>query len=470
MPEIRNLITGIEERFRIWNLRFQAEPKQNLEMSSRVSEVHTRGKSILIQVHRCADPAEEESCIAEESRLLGRKPTFHYADDTDQTEAEPVETNSWLLIKDTSTNEPKISKIFDGIPQDKPIHCRCKTGCVIVDSHLYDIAGCGNTRATMFHMSNQIRSLDCKNPDQGWKSEDLSIYCANPITLFYNNLIYMFPGGPRFTKIGELANVGASPPCPWAYVYDTIKHEGYHLDLPPNCRRSRPYFCASMEVRGVLVSIVGEDDKMKLYMHKTDEWVWEKIDYHENNKDSLSECYYNKQYAVSNGILYVYGTSVLYCYKISPWSFIGRIKLPEFDYDFDDGLELFIVPVADFELCFLWYEDESEKAGHLHYAKISVSFEPPAPTATLLREDVFSINANGVINCIPYDYDQNGEEEDDCLHSSETEVKERSHVTNKRKNQECEEVEWKMRCVNLLEELRRKDEEIQRLGSLLPKH
>lgn len=426
---------------------------------SSATPAPAREKSILIQVYRSADSTEDEICQEIEARFRKSEPTSRCSRFLYPSMPDPPHINGWFIIRDTASG-PKISEIFRDLPQDKPIHSRQGTSCGLVGTHLYDIGGRGSSSATENHISNQIRCLDTEKPDDGWKCEELPFYCANATTAVSGNFIYVF----------QTEKNGA-----WGCIYDTIKRRTLNLKSPHSCDPTvRPSFCFPLEGRGVFAPLTeyiehGEENT-EFYLHKADEMKWEQLEELDGVRIPFSKLY-NRPYATSNGILYVYdivmGSSVLYVCEIGSWRFHGPIPLPKFDnldVDLDsNGLDfesnIFMVPVSDSELCFLWHgtfnvdEDEDEESPRpLCYAKILISLDPLV--ATLLKQAELEINALGIINCLPYDSSA-----EDGSHTRETKVKKGSDVSTNKQKQQQDQVDWKEHCMYLEKESQRLKQE-----------
>lgn len=88
---------------------------------------------------------------------------------------------------------------------------------------------------------------------------------------------------------------------------------------------------------------------------------------------------------------------VLSVYDITKTSphLICKIKLPRFE-NHDPYHDMFLVPVADSNLCFLWHADQE-----LFYARVSVSLDDP-PAATLVKQATLRINAIEISECLPF--------------------------------------------------------------------
>lgn len=367
---------------------------------------------------------------------------------------DPPRTNAWFTIEDTADG-PKISPIFHGLKQDAPIHSRAKTGCALVGSKLYVICGRGAMRGTFKYLSNQIRFLNTKNLNEGWKTKELSMYCSCPTTIVSGDSIYLFPYCSEVEFIKKESDQSSAP---WGYIYDTIEHDGHFVYLPEKYEYIWPMICVPLGGHGVRVPMFTlEGGRMEWFDHKGT--GWEKLDV---ECASLSENLLGKPYAVSSDTLYIYdkfgskfgSEPVLHAYKISSWSPLGIIYLPEFAHFDVNHDRVFIVPVADFELCFLWYGGDrtgldTKELSSLYYAMVSICLDHMAPTATLLKEAVFVINAVDVINCLPYDsfsdhQNEAGDDDDDKLHMMETDVSGASSSRNQNKQYKKDEF-WNTR-------------------------
>lgn len=385
-----------------------------------------RENSILIQAYRHANPDEVEFCREAELQTVQWEKTFRKFPPS--YELNTPQTNAWLCLRDTG-KDPVISEVFHHLPQDENIHSRLSTALVQIGSYLYDIGGRGTTKSLFTHYSNKIRRLDTSNPSQGWKTFSLPFHCGDPYAQTSGNFIYLFPTLKKFCG-PDMQAIRPPPEFSWAYVYDTIQDTVYPLRPPPGSIECwSPLFVPLDHPKfgpGVLIPMEGEDRRRRLYLHKPDENSWQLID--EFPRIPHFGC--PPSCAISNGILYFCESFysgdflTLYAHDLYNSHPLYEIQLPHLD-NLDrliSRFEMFIVPVSDSKLCFLWLTDDSKLGYILNYAKVSVSLHPPK--ATLLKQSVIQTNAKGILNCIPLPFESClDENEGDFLHMQDEAVK-----------------------------------------------
>lgn len=153
----------------------------------------------------------------------------------------------------------EISEIFRGLKQDKPIHSRVETGCVLLGSHLYEIGGSSTNRLTpLGHLTNKIRYLDMKN-------------VGNSCELF-----------PYCSRLHEIPAPGERlRPPPRAFVYDTMEESITPLDLPKTNDFLKPLFCLEGVFGGTSILLAGmEEKKQEIEFFHLDYYSdgWKKIE------------------------------------------------------------------------------------------------------------------------------------------------------------------------------------------------
>lgn len=369
----------------------------------------------VIQVYRVADPSEAEICREMNSRCLQSQPSVRnrnrnwnmYGCSVVSSYTPPAYINAWYLI----TTDMNCREIFNNLPQDELIYSRKHTSCVQIGSYLYDIGGRGTIESTSFYYSNQIRRLDTENPSDGWKIQKLPFHCMNAAAVALGNFIYLFPKSNPFVKAGETELIASgSEDNTWpGYVYDTIRQEAYKFEPPLPCG-SYDYrwhhVCVPLDHpqigSGLLVPVLGRDRKQqRVYLHKPEVNSWEPLDDYAPIPGAFAG-----HYAVLNGILYVsdrfeWKKPVLYVYDLRVGRLICKIDIPKISNYNPRGTPLYVVPLSDSELCFLWCQTHTwEEETTIFYVKVSLSLHPPAVTK-ILNQASFKINKGEILNCMP---------------------------------------------------------------------